>query len=188
LLEVDEIRDQKDFSGTTVNAAIISDNEIICANAGDTRCVVSCEKIAKDLSQDHKPYRIDEIKRIEKAGGHIARGRVNGLHGVSRSLGDFAYKNGGEEKDPNKQVVTCRPDVCVYPSQLGKDEFVLICCDGVWDVMGSQDAIDFIHNTMEDPKVNSLDQALKRLLDKCLEKGSLDNMTAGERRGKGGGI
>jgi protein phosphatase 2C family protein 2/3 len=52
-----------DSSGTTVNAAMITDKEVVCANAGDTRCVVSCEKKAKDISQDHKPNRLDEIER-----------------------------------------------------------------------------------------------------------------------------
>jgi serine/threonine protein phosphatase PrpC len=84
----------------------------------------------------------------------------------------------GRATDPNDQIVTCRPDVCVYPTKLGKDEFVLICCDGVWDVMGSQEAVDFVHETMDLPDVDTLDKCMTMLLQKCLEKGSQDNMTA----------
>eukprot|EP00520_Triparma_pacifica_P004096 CAMPEP_0118653266 /NCGR_PEP_ID=MMETSP0785-20121206/11744_1 /TAXON_ID=91992 /ORGANISM="Bolidomonas pacifica, Strain CCMP 1866" /LENGTH=280 /DNA_ID=CAMNT_0006545807 /DNA_START=76 /DNA_END=918 /DNA_ORIENTATION=+ len=178
LLKLDGFNNMSEKSGTTVNAVIISEKEIVCANAGDTRCVVSSEKKAKDLSQDHKPNRLDEVSRIEKAGGHVSRGRVNGLHGVSRSLGDFSYKDDGKATDPDNQIVTCRPDVCVYPIKYEKDEFVLICCDGVWDVMGSQEAVDFIHKTLENPEVDTLDKCLIKLLETCLDKGGQDNMTA----------
>ncbi len=177
LLDLDPIKSAEDKSGTTVNCAFVAENEIIVANCGDTRCVVSRNAVATDLSQDHKPNRLDEIERIKAAGGFVAHGRVNGLHGVARSLGDFGYKNWG--KSPlEKQVVTCKPDVLVYPSEFGEDEFVLICCDGVWDVMSSQDAVTFIHEDLKSDNASCLEDALEHLLDKCLELGSLDNMTA----------
>ena len=177
LSNVPEFREGTDFSGTTVNCCFVAEHEIVCANAGDTRCVLSNDQKAIDLSQDHKPTRLDEKERIERAGGHVANGRVNGLHGVARSLGDFGYKvnSGG---DPNKQMVTCRPDVLVYPSSISADEFILICCDGVWDVMSSQEAVTFIHECLIVKKVPTLELCLQALLDKCLEKGSNDNMTA----------
>ena len=68
--------------------------------------------------------------------------------------------------------------MCVYSTSLGKDEFVLICCDGIWDVMGSQEAVDFVHETMDLPEVDTLDKCMTMLVQKCLEKGSQDNMTA----------
>ena len=94
LAEVEEFKTGKDFSGTTVNLAMICEEQIVCANAGDTRCVVSKDQKAIDLSQDHKPSHSEERERIIRAGGHVTNGRVNGLHGVARSLGDFGYKEG----------------------------------------------------------------------------------------------
>lgn len=47
----------------------------------------------KQLSYDHKPDEESERKRIIKAGGTVADGRVNNNLNLSRSLGDFSYKN-----------------------------------------------------------------------------------------------
>lgn len=44
------------------------------------------------MSIDHKPDNIDEKKRIEKAGGFVSDGRVNGNLNLSRALGDLEYK------------------------------------------------------------------------------------------------
>jgi len=177
LAEVEEFKTGKDFSGTTVNLAMICEEQIVCANAGDTRCVVSKDQKAIDLSQDHKPSHSEERERIIRAGGHVTNGRVNGLHGVARSLGDFGYKEGCLD-DVNKQLVTCKPDVLVYPSEISEDEFVLICCDGVWDVLTSQEAVTFIHECLIVKKIPDLQTCLDMLLDHCLDKGSNDNMTA----------
>ena len=47
LLDLPPIENNDDFSGTTVCAAFITHDEVICANAGDTRCVLSTNKKAK---------------------------------------------------------------------------------------------------------------------------------------------
>jgi len=177
LLALEPIANNDDFSGTTVCAAFITEDEVICANAGDTRCVLSNNKKAKDLSSDHKPTKKSEMERIVKAGGRVINGRVNAMHGVARSLGDFSYKDDGLA-EPDKQIVTCKPDLMCYDRSDTEDEFVLICCDGVWDVMKSQEAVSFIHDALAKPEVKTLGEALELMLDFCLAKGSNDNMTA----------
>lgn len=47
---------------------------------------------AIDLSKDHKPEDKTEEDRIRKAGGTITMGRVNGGLNLTRSFGDFDYK------------------------------------------------------------------------------------------------
>jgi len=44
------------------------------------------------MSIDHKPSNQNERNRIERAGGKVSNGRINGGLNMSRSLGDFAYK------------------------------------------------------------------------------------------------
>ena len=45
-----------------------------------------------EMSFDHSPSVEKEVKRIEKAGSKIMRGRVDGGLNLTRSLGDFKYK------------------------------------------------------------------------------------------------
>lgn len=63
-------------------------NQLIVANAGDSRCVLCRGGQALDMSFDHKPESPIEEARITKAGGRItADGRVNGGLNLSRAIG-----------------------------------------------------------------------------------------------------
>lgn len=80
--------------GCTACSALITKDEIIVANAGDSRAVWASRKADgkyehKDLSVDHKPELADEKARIEKAGGFVWENRVKGELNLSRSLGDL---------------------------------------------------------------------------------------------------
>lgn len=58
------------------------------ANVGDSRCVLSDNGEAVDMSSDHKPEDPVETKRINRAGGKVtADGRVNNGLNLSRALG-----------------------------------------------------------------------------------------------------
>ena len=81
------------------------ETSIITANVGDSRAVLSRNKVAMNLSDDHKPNSPEEKLRIESLGGYIkwdgdvykngepnlATGvyRVNGNLALSRSLGNL---------------------------------------------------------------------------------------------------
>jgi serine/threonine protein phosphatase PrpC len=80
-------------AGCTANVVMITKAEILCANAGDSRSVMSKKGKAKDLSIDHKPDLPGEKRRIERANGFVEDSRVNGMLALSRSMGDFEYKN-----------------------------------------------------------------------------------------------
>jgi serine/threonine protein phosphatase PrpC len=71
---------------------MITKTEILCANAGDSRAVLSKKGKAKELSVDHKPDTPSEKRRIERANGYVEDSRVNGMLALSRALGDFEYK------------------------------------------------------------------------------------------------
>ena len=73
--------------------ALLRGKDLYVANAGDSRCVVSREGKAVDMSVDHKPEDDLERNRIEKAGGRVtADGRVNGGLNLSRAIGEFGIK------------------------------------------------------------------------------------------------
>ncbi|PIA45893.1 hypothetical protein AQUCO_01600264v1 [Aquilegia coerulea] len=74
-------------SGSTACVAVIRNNQIVVANAGDSRCVISRKGQAYNLSRDHKPELEVEKERILKAGGFIHAGRVNGSLNLARAIG-----------------------------------------------------------------------------------------------------
>ena len=118
-------------SGCTACVALIRGNYLHVANAGDSRCVVSRDGVAIDMSIDHKPEDDVERNRIEKAGGHVtADGRVNGGLNLSRALGDHTYKE-TEGLPLKEQMISPEPDVKKL-ELTEKDEFLIVACDGIW--------------------------------------------------------
>ena len=53
---------------------------------------------ADPLSYDHKPEDPVEMERINKAGGTVSFGRVDGGLNLSRAIGDLEYKKNGNLK------------------------------------------------------------------------------------------
>jgi serine/threonine protein phosphatase PrpC len=84
--------------GCTANVVLITPNKIITANAGDSRSVLCRKGNSYPLSEDHKPEGAEEYRRIKYAGGQIINGRVNGGLNLSRSFGDFTYKQNSSLK------------------------------------------------------------------------------------------
>jgi serine/threonine protein phosphatase PrpC len=85
------------LAGCTANVVLVTHDTIYCANAGDSRSVISRaikndEKKSHDcepISIDHKPDEKSERERIEKGFGKVENGRVDGKLAVSRALGDL---------------------------------------------------------------------------------------------------
>ena len=168
---------------------LITKTEIICANAGDSRTVLSKNGTAVELSQDHKPEDVNEMRRIQNAGGFVEDGRVNGMLALSRALGDFEYKNNPMFK-PKDQVVSPFPDVKIVPIT-SDAQFVLLACDGIWDVKTSQEAVTYTLKTIYKNNFGSkrtiaeLQKGMESMLDDCCAKDlasseglGCDNMTA----------
>jgi len=143
LQELDTGHDQ---SGSTSVMTLISNAHIVCANTGDSRAVLSREATAVALSHDHKPYNPEEKERIENAGSHVKFNRVNGDLAVSRALGDFVYKR-CETVSAKDQAVTAFPEM-ISLERHGKDEFIVLACDGIWDVMSSQEVVDKVREML----------------------------------------
>lgn len=124
------------MAGTTAVVAVINGDKLTVANAGDSRCVLARGGTAVDMSIDHKPEMEEERKRIYDAGAVIVEGRVNGNINLSRSIGDLEYKENAD-LPPERQAVTAFPEI--KEVTLGQnDDFLIIACDGIWDVLTSQ--------------------------------------------------
>ena len=60
-----------DNSGCTAVICVITPNHFVCANAGDSRCVLGSRHETIPLSMDHKPADVEETRRIVAAGGVV---------------------------------------------------------------------------------------------------------------------
>ncbi|KAH0649177.1 hypothetical protein KY290_035128 [Solanum tuberosum] len=164
-------------SGCTSCVAIIRENQLIVANAGDSRCVISRKGQAYNLSRDHKPDLEIERERILKAGGFIHAGRVNGSLNLARAIGDMEFKQ-NKFLPAEKQIVTADPDINIV-DLCDDDDFIVLACDGVWDCMSSQQLVDFIHEQLKSE--SKLSAVCERVLDRCLAPTAggegCDNMT-----------
>jgi protein phosphatase 2C family protein 2/3 len=94
------------------------------------------------LSFDHKPDNIEEKKRIEDAGGMVEDNRVDAILNLSRSFGDFEYKN-STDLSKEQQKVSIVPEITVTHLS-ANSKFLILACDGIWDCMTNEVCCDFI--------------------------------------------
>ncbi|PWZ22515.1 putative protein phosphatase 2C 13 [Zea mays] len=116
--------------GSTASTAILVGDRLYVANVGDSRAVISKAGKAMALSEDHKPNRIDERKRIENAGGIViwaGTWRVGGVLAMSRAFGNRLLK----------PYVVAEPEI--QEEQFSDElECLVLASDGLWDVVENE--------------------------------------------------
>lgn len=172
--QLPQVVSNEDHSGTTAVFALITPTHLIVGNIGDSRSVMSRAGKTIPMSFDHKPTNPPEQARIEAANGTVALSRVNGDLAVSRALGDFSYKQMAH-LPPEAQQVSPEPEFQVQ-ERTSSDQFLILCCDGIWDVMTNEEVNDYY--IAKEKGGASLKQTCGDLLDTCLDRKSRDNMTA----------
>lgn len=161
---------EKMDSGTTALVVFVVERNLIVANVGDCRAVLSRRGKAIELSVDQKPKNTAERERIEAAGGFVEDDYLNGLIGVTRALGDwYMGLKGGD-----KPVLISEPEVR-ETALTEEDEFLLIACDGLWDVFSSQEAIEYARKELR--MHNDPQKCSERLINEALKRQSTDNLT-----------
>lgn len=177
--------------GSTAVTALLHGNpklgtalRLVVSNLGDSRGILCRAGQAVAVSEDHKPSRIDEKKRIERAGGLVlqvrgtwrvaasgnpnsntkaSRREYQGL-AMTRTFGDTHFK---------KPVPLCsaEPEIQIIPLT-DKDLFCVLATDGITDVLSNQEVVDLAIKHWEDP-----DEAAKKIVRTAYNKGSEDNLT-----------
>ncbi|KAK1948328.1 putative protein phosphatase 2C 59 [Phytophthora citrophthora] len=153
------------------------------ANVGDCRAVMCRSGRGVALTRDHKPDRPDETQRIERAGGLVdkiagiprvysAAGAGLTVHrvpstylAVSRAFGDRSLKK-------PTPLVSIEPEVKQFTVR-DDDLFLILACDGIWDVLSDQEAVDIAL-----PHFNDTKAAADAIVKAAYKKGSVDNLTA----------
>eukprot|EP00611_Tribonema_gayanum_P023927 TRINITY_DN5136_c0_g2_i2.p1 TRINITY_DN5136_c0_g2~~TRINITY_DN5136_c0_g2_i2.p1 ORF type:complete len:275 (-),score=68.31 TRINITY_DN5136_c0_g2_i2:471-1295(-) len=170
------------FSGATAAMALVLRRRddacvrVYAANVGDCRAVLCRNGTALDLTHDHTLAHEAEKARVEAAGGTISRDRLNGVLQVSRSFGDIEFKvypppDGTSLWGP-KQSLIAKPDIQEVKVQ-PDDGFLILACDGIWDVVQSQQAVNLVQRRLLNH--GSAQQASQELVKKALQLRSNDN-------------
>lgn len=155
--------------GTTAILVLRRANEMWVANVGDSRAIISLtDGNSIQLTDDHKPNREDEYRRITSQGGFVAPSfkgdvyRVNASLAVSRSIGDLSLF-------PH---VTWKPEI-TYASIATTFKFLVLATDGIWDVLDNNDVstILSLHAT------NNINSVAKDICVLARMRNSTDNIS-----------
>jgi serine/threonine protein phosphatase PrpC len=153
-------------------------------------CGTDCTTVVIPLSHDHKPDVELEKARAEAAGlaifeeTFVENGEPVTIHKISiseknrvafsRSFGDFDYK-ANASLPPEKQAVIAVPELRFHDRSPDNDRFLIVCCDGVFDVMTNEEVGQFV---VDQASLNKpLPVIGDNLVRTCFERGSGDNMS-----------
>lgn len=138
--------------GTTITAALIQDFHLVAANVGDSGLYLIREGVIRKITHDHTlaeqmlaegVLKPDEIK--DSSYNHI----------LTRALGiDTAVK------------------VDVFEEDLKPDDILLLCSDGLTDMVPDEDLLKLILQAG-----NDMEQAAQALVQEALSRGGHDNIT-----------
>lgn len=140
------------------------------------------------LSADHRVHDPLEVARIEQAGGFLFKGRVCGVLAVTRSLGDFIFKRyviahpHVSRTEISTTQLPCCPNNTDMDENDNGDQFVIVACDGLWDVMTDEEAVAIVFEycaVSRDPDEmkHKRKTAADHLVTLSLQRGTSDNVT-----------
>lgn len=162
----------RSFIGTTATVGTVRRGRILSlAHVGDSRAVlVDGNGRGCVLTEDHVPGRNDEAMRVERAGGHVLRGRVNGVLAVSRAIGARALKS----------VVQACPDV-MERALRRDDQCLVLASDGLWDLVDADEVAERLAAAPQKRGAVAVPEDLQKaaddLVDLAVERGSRDDVS-----------
>lgn len=168
-----------DASGTTALALLLWTRagepgiaRALTANCGDCRLVVAEKRdnayVAVRITNDHNADQPEERERIERLGGRVVvdgngNARVEGHIKVTRALGDAAMK----------KYVSAEPEIIEMELVPGKQDFIVLGTDGLFDNLQDQDVIRCVLHTAKQVGLSA-----KRLGSEAVARGVTDNVTS----------
>ncbi|CAK4697109.1 hypothetical protein AeNC1_000014 [Aphanomyces euteiches] len=177
-------------SGSTATFCVIDGTSakprLVVGHVGDCRALL-CRKGRRGfvpLTKDHRCSTQDEHDRVVSTGGVVINNRINGVLGITRTFGDLEFK--GRELKATQQaaavysqecvgtVLHALPDVVIVDIH-PMDEFLLLACDGVWEVMSNDAAVEFVSERLA--VHGNIHVAADELAHEALRLMSSDNVT-----------
>eukprot|EP01097_Dermamoeba_algensis_P000878 TRINITY_DN1323_c0_g2_i1.p1 TRINITY_DN1323_c0_g2~~TRINITY_DN1323_c0_g2_i1.p1 ORF type:complete len:347 (+),score=56.61 TRINITY_DN1323_c0_g2_i1:56-1096(+) len=162
-------------TGSTAVISVIKEKFLYVGNVGDSEAVLG-QKVEEDkytpvlCTEKHKAATPSEKKRIQEAGGTVIYGRVFGDLAISRSFGDSDYKKPKAEGD----FISVEPHVKKLKLKRSH-EFLVLACDGLWDVITYQDCVNIVSSMRKEGKNPT--EIATFLTQEALTRKSQDNVT-----------
>ena len=189
----DNLRQQpniEDMGSTGTIIHIIRDKSdrlfVYNGNVGDSRASLISPRKIERLSKEHRASDKEEKKRVLAEGGLIFHGRVNGELMLTRSFGDFSFKQNQNAKTATtykktastgevgrfRKGVICEPFITkIEIDQNVDNQFLFLASDGIWDVISEEEMQNLI-------KVNNDTHYLSSLIiEKALIRQAWDNLS-----------
>lgn len=137
-------------------------------NLGDSRLsIVYSNGTSKSITKDHKPDDSVEKSRLEKMGGEVYKDSES----VYR-IGDLSLSRAFGDGD-NAPYISQKPDI-FYKKITKQTKYIVMGCDGLWDVISSEEIGQVIGELIKQLKPDNLAVELAKL---AIEKGSTDNVS-----------
>ncbi|KEG08188.1 protein phosphatase 2C [Trypanosoma grayi] len=173
---------EKIESGSTCAVAMIVDDTLVTGNVGDSEIVLCRAGSPLVLSTKHSLHCNEaEGERVKACGGRIISNRVGHPKynpqvlslGITRAIGDAGFKL--EEYTDGKPSGVIAEAETRSTKLTDEDEFLIIGCDGLWDVMSYDRVVQFCSQLAAEgvPPQEITD----RLCQEALRQGSTDNVT-----------
>jgi len=156
--------EQAENCGSTAVVVIVNNNNIYCANVGDSKCFYLNKNNVVQLTEDHNCKNEKEKEELKKKGILIFQNRVFGSLSLTRTMGDLEFKREG---------MTCVP--YVKKIFLDKDDvnYIVIASDGIWDVVNEEKLFEIYKGL----KNGNSEEFCNILVDYAMNNGSNDNIS-----------
>ncbi|KAJ3669336.1 hypothetical protein LUZ60_011286 [Juncus effusus] len=172
--------DDHQYEGCTATVLLIwsdtnGDFFAQCANLGDSSCVMHVDGVQIVMSEDHKIISSVERARMAKLGKPLKEGekRLCGIN-LSRMFGDVFLKE--QDLRFSSEPYISQP---VHVPNVST-AFAILASDGLWDVLSTKQAVQFVLENKEKNKgqdENSAERIAKSIVSHAKALRTTDNTT-----------
>jgi PPM family protein phosphatase len=147
--------------GTTLSMILAVDNELSIAHVGDSRIYLLRNEEINQLSEDHS-----------LVGMMVANGEITEEESLIHPDRNVLIKSLGSKKNlANGYVQNLMRTVELLSMKLEQGDILLLCSDGVWDLVGKKDFSSIFISDF------SLDVKVGKVIEQVLHQGASDNAT-----------
>ena len=116
-----------DKEGSTAISAVFDEDLLYIANLGNSGAILVTDRHVKNLITKHRPENKAEYLRIKALGGEITKKRVEGKLRITRSFGDFRYK-----EPVSRNLIISEPEILRFEIK-NNYRYLILASDGLLD-------------------------------------------------------